>query len=115
VRRRRATAGFAGNECPQVLRRDDEDVAAGVPRVARDGEVERERELGLDIDDGPSFGRDFQSTFFRDWLEWTGVADIEEIRYHPTLTGDSDAALAAAIGRAERIARRPTRGAALAA
>jgi FMN-dependent NADH-azoreductase len=54
---------------------------------------------------GRAFGRDFQSTFFRDWLEWTGIADITEIRYHPTLTGDRDAALAAAAAQAERAAR----------
>jgi FMN-dependent NADH-azoreductase len=53
---------------------------------------------------GPEFGRDFQSTYFRDWLEWTGIADITEIRCHPTLTGDRDAALAAAIAQAEQAA-----------
>jgi FMN-dependent NADH-azoreductase len=56
---------------------------------------------------GPEFGRDFHSTFFRDWLEWTGISDITEIRYHPTLTGDPDAALAAAIAQAEESARQP--------
>jgi FMN-dependent NADH-azoreductase len=55
----------------------------------------------------PRFGRDFQSTFFRDWLEWTGITDLTEIRYHPTLTGDPDAALAAAIAQAEESARQP--------
>jgi FMN-dependent NADH-azoreductase len=54
---------------------------------------------------GPEFGRDFQSPFFRDWLEWTGITDITEIRYHPTLTGDRDAALAAALARAKEAAR----------
>jgi FMN-dependent NADH-azoreductase len=41
---------------------------------------------------GPEFGRDFQSTYFTDWLRWTGITDITEIRYHPTLVGDRDAA-----------------------
>jgi len=40
---------------------------------------------------GPEFGRDFQSTYFDDWLGWTGITDITEIRFHPTLTGDVDA------------------------
>jgi FMN-dependent NADH-azoreductase len=52
---------------------------------------------------GPEFGRDFQSPYFRDWLEWTGIADITEIHYHPTLTGDRDAALAAALEHATRL------------
>lgn len=39
---------------------------------------------------GPEFGTDFQSTYFNDWLNWTGIADIAEIRCHPTLTGDAD-------------------------
>jgi FMN-dependent NADH-azoreductase len=45
---------------------------------------------------GPEFGTDFQSTYFGDWLRWTGIDDVTEIRYHPTLTGDADAARAAA-------------------
>jgi FMN-dependent NADH-azoreductase len=46
---------------------------------------------------GPEFGTDFQSTYFGDWLRWTGIDDITEIRYHPTLTGDADAAMAMAL------------------
>lgn len=38
---------------------------------------------------GPEFGRDFQSSFFTGWLNWTGINDVTEIRYHPTLTGDA--------------------------
>ncbi len=41
---------------------------------------------------GPAFGTDFQSTYFNDWLAWTGITDITEIRYHPTLAGDPDLA-----------------------
>ena len=40
---------------------------------------------------GPEFGTDFQSTFFTDWLRWTGITDLAEIRFHPTLAGDVDA------------------------
>jgi FMN-dependent NADH-azoreductase len=36
---------------------------------------------------GAAFGANFQSTYFNDWLRWTGINDITEIRYHPTLTG----------------------------
>jgi len=41
---------------------------------------------------GAEFGRDFQSTYFGDWLAWTGITDISEIRYHPTLSGDAEQA-----------------------
>ena len=39
---------------------------------------------------GPEFGKDFHSTYFEDWLTWTGIGDITQIRYHPTLAGDAD-------------------------
>jgi FMN-dependent NADH-azoreductase len=39
---------------------------------------------------GPEFGNDFQSTYFDDWLRWTGITDVTELRFHPTLTGDVD-------------------------
>lgn len=46
---------------------------------------------------GPEFGSNFQSTYFADWLRWTGLEDISVIRFHPTLTGDvEDARLSAA-------------------
>lgn len=54
---------------------------------------------------GPGFGRDFQSTYFDDWLRWTGIDDITEIRYHPTLTGDANTARADAHASAREIAR----------
>ncbi|HEY8302153.1 MAG TPA: NAD(P)H-dependent oxidoreductase [Jatrophihabitans sp.] len=55
---------------------------------------------------GPNFGRDFQSTYFTDWLRWTGIEDVLEIRFHPTLTGDVDAARAAADADAREEAKR---------
>jgi len=39
---------------------------------------------------GPEFGTDFQAPFFTGWLNWTGIDDVTEIRFHPTLTGDAD-------------------------
>lgn len=39
---------------------------------------------------GPEFGSNFQSTYFADWLRWTGIGDITVIRFHPTLSGDVD-------------------------
>ncbi|MBV9339178.1 MAG: NAD(P)H-dependent oxidoreductase [Solirubrobacterales bacterium] len=36
---------------------------------------------------GCAFGTNFQSTYFEDWLRWTGITDITQIRYHPTLNG----------------------------
>ncbi len=33
----------------------------------------------------PSFGSDFQSTYFRDWLNFAGITDIHEIRLQPTI------------------------------
>jgi FMN-dependent NADH-azoreductase len=54
---------------------------------------------------GPEFGSDFQSTYFGDWLRWTGLTDISEIRFHPTLTGDLDAARREANARARDIAK----------
>jgi FMN-dependent NADH-azoreductase len=38
---------------------------------------------------GAAFGTNFQSTYFEDWLRWTGITDITQIRFHPTLVGDA--------------------------
>jgi FMN-dependent NADH-azoreductase len=54
---------------------------------------------------GPEFGRDFQSTYFTDWLHWTGLTDTSEIHFHPTLTGDRDAARQAADAAARDLAK----------
>jgi FMN-dependent NADH-azoreductase len=54
---------------------------------------------------GPEFGSDFQSSYFTDWLRWTGLTDIREIRYHPTLTGDSDGARQIAEATARDLAK----------
>jgi FMN-dependent NADH-azoreductase len=39
---------------------------------------------------GSAFGTNFQSTYFEDWLRWTGISDITQIRYPPTLTGAAE-------------------------
>jgi FMN-dependent NADH-azoreductase len=31
---------------------------------------------------GSAFGTDFQSTYFDEWLRWTGITDITHIRFH---------------------------------
>jgi FMN-dependent NADH-azoreductase len=54
---------------------------------------------------GPEFGTDFQSTYFTDWLRWTGITDISEVRFHPTLTGDRDLARQAADAAARDLAK----------
>jgi len=54
---------------------------------------------------GPEFGTDFQSTFFNDWLRWTGLTDISEIRFHPTLSGDGAKALREADALARDMAK----------
>ncbi|MDQ6849347.1 MAG: NAD(P)H-dependent oxidoreductase [Actinomycetota bacterium] len=54
---------------------------------------------------GPEFGRDFQSPYFDDWLTWTGITDISQIGYHPTLSGDADQACRSAHGTARDTAK----------
>jgi FMN-dependent NADH-azoreductase len=55
---------------------------------------------------GSAFGNDFQSTYFDDWLRWTGISDITEIRFHPTLTGDAEAARSHALAAAREMGAR---------
>jgi FMN-dependent NADH-azoreductase len=55
---------------------------------------------------GPEFGRDFQSTYFGDWLRWTGISDITDIRFHPTLVGDAEAERRQANACAKEVAAR---------
>ena len=40
----------------------------------------------------PSFGSDFQASYFDDWLRWAGIDDITTIPFRPNLaTADADA------------------------
>jgi FMN-dependent NADH-azoreductase len=57
----------------------------------------------------PSFGADFTTTFFRDWLEFIGIADVQEVRYGPTVVnadveGTRSSAIAATVAAARRFA-----------
>jgi FMN-dependent NADH-azoreductase len=49
---------------------------------------------------GSVFATNFQSSYFEDWLRWTGITDITQIRYHPTLAGATDAERRTAHARA---------------
>ncbi|MEU4804532.1 NAD(P)H-dependent oxidoreductase [Actinosynnema sp. NPDC023587] len=53
----------------------------------------------------PGFGSDFQSTYFDDWLRWTGITDVTSIRHHPTLTGDVEDSRLAALATAREAAK----------
>jgi FMN-dependent NADH-azoreductase len=55
---------------------------------------------------GPAFGRDFQATFFTDWLHWAGVEEVEEIHFRPNLaTDDAATARDAAHARARELGK----------
>jgi FMN-dependent NADH-azoreductase len=55
---------------------------------------------------GPAFGSDFQTPFFRDWLEWAGIKDIAEVRFRPTIaTSDADAARELAVLQSRDLAK----------
>lgn len=62
-----------------------------------------------------SFGADFHSTYFRDWLNWAGIDDVEEIRFQPTFGPAVDADRAAAHARAQDVGATFARRRALAA
>ncbi len=62
-----------------------------------------------------SFGTDFHSTYFRDWLNWAGVEDVEEIRFQPTFGPDIDRDRAAAHARARELGAAFSRARAIAA
>lgn len=52
---------------------------------------------GVQPQDSPAFGTDFQIPFFTDWLKSIGISDINNIEFRPTiLTTDADAGRKAA-------------------
>ena len=53
----------------------------------------------------PAFGSDFQAPYLRDWLNWAGVSDVEEIAFRPNLaTADAETARQRAQETARRVA-----------
>ncbi|CCH33464.1 NAD(P)H-dependent oxidoreductase [Actinosynnema sp. NPDC047251] len=53
----------------------------------------------------PGFGSNFQSTYFDDWLRWTGITDLTTIRHHPTLSGDAEDSRQTALATAREAAK----------
>jgi FMN-dependent NADH-azoreductase len=54
----------------------------------------------------PSFGTDYQATYFNDWLRWAGLTDITEIHFRPDLvSANSDADCQAAHAAARDAAK----------
>jgi FMN-dependent NADH-azoreductase len=55
---------------------------------------------------GSAFGSDFQQSYFRDWLNWTGITDVTEISFRPNLaTTDAEAGRRLAHADAQDIAK----------
>jgi hypothetical protein len=54
-----------------------------------------------------AYGNDFHAAFFNDWLRFAGFADVDEIRWQPTVvTAARDTDKAAAQQRAAEAGRR---------
>ena len=55
---------------------------------------------------GPAFGADFQTPFFRDWLNWAGITDVAEVAFRPNIaTADADAGREQAQREARQLAK----------
>lgn len=57
----------------------------------------------------PAFGADFTTTFFRDWLEFIGIKEVEEVHFGPTVVnpdvdGTREAALQRTLAAAQKLA-----------
>lgn len=58
-------------------------------------------------DRGPGFGSNFQEPFLQDWLRWTGITDIDTIRFSPDLvTADAESGRQAAHAAARELGAR---------
>ncbi len=55
---------------------------------------------------GPTFGSDFQTPYFTDWLRWAGITDITDVHFRPNLaTADADTGRRAAHAAARDAAK----------
>jgi FMN-dependent NADH-azoreductase len=53
----------------------------------------------------PAFGRDFQSTYFEDWLRFAGIDDIHSLRIPPFRAAEREAHIAGVAAAAQGIAQ----------
>ena len=54
----------------------------------------------------PSFGADFQSSYFADWLHWAGVRDVRSVEFRPNVAiADADRRRREAHRRAAEVGR----------
>jgi FMN-dependent NADH-azoreductase len=54
-----------------------------------------------------AFGADFHRAYFNDWLRWTGIDDVSEVRFQPNLvTSDAEPGRLAAIAAARALGTR---------
>jgi hypothetical protein len=55
----------------------------------------------------PGFGRDYQQTFFDDWLDWAGITDRTALAFRPNLvTTDADTTRRQAHAAARELGKR---------
>ena len=54
-----------------------------------------------------AFGADFHRSYFNDWLRWSGIEDVSEVRFQPNLvTSDAEGARALAEASARALGNR---------
>jgi FMN-dependent NADH-azoreductase len=63
-----------------------------------------------------TFGADFHRSYFNDWLRWSGISDVSEVRFQPNLvTANAETDRAAASARARALGTSFARSSSLAA